>query len=201
MRAAVHANGGALQYASPELQDDPGIVKVAVASEWWALEFASEKLRDCQSTVLAAVRHCGGALRYASTRLRDNHDVVVAAVKTSGTALRYASVPRRADRHVVRAALDTHSSVDSSPLTFHPAVRWVLETDLPLLCARLRLALATATTADSPADVIELIGTLVNRTVVIDQQLVRRGYWQLYMNYGDKTPMCKKRRIMEKCSW
>ena len=62
MHVQVRQSGTALQFASLQLQDDPGVV-------------------------LEAVRVDGNAIHYVSPRLRNSGDLMMAALSHSGTAL------------------------------------------------------------------------------------------------------------------
>ena len=67
---ACKQNGMALQFTSPELQEDYDIVWEAVNSCGKALMFASEALRCNFGIVMAAVKMDGKALLYASSALQ-----------------------------------------------------------------------------------------------------------------------------------
>ena len=88
----VKEAGGALEYASEELQADKEVVLEAVKQDGWALEYASDALRADKEVVLEAVRQDCWALEYASDALRADKEVVFeAVVESSGHAVRYVS--------------------------------------------------------------------------------------------------------------
>eukprot|EP01049_Picozoa_sp_SAG25_P005687 SAG25_NODE_396_length_8539_cov_5.889336_3_plen_1378_part_01 len=68
--AAVAQDGGALRYASAELQADREFMLTAVAQNGYALEYASAELRADREVVLAAVAQNGEALQYATSEQR-----------------------------------------------------------------------------------------------------------------------------------
>lgn len=69
-----------LEYASPALKNDKGIVLAAVRSYGLALEFASSEMRADDDIVLAAVRSDGQSLMYASQELLANSQFCKRAV-------------------------------------------------------------------------------------------------------------------------
>lgn len=71
VKKAVHADGLALKWAVPALQDDCELVMAAVTKNWRALEFASPRLRADRSIVRAAVRQSSNALRFADPSLKN----------------------------------------------------------------------------------------------------------------------------------
>lgn len=89
MLAAVHYNGLALQYASPELCADREMATLAVSQNWRALKFASDSLRGSKPLVKKALRQSGLALQHASEELRGDQRLVVEALKQNIRALRY----------------------------------------------------------------------------------------------------------------
>ena len=57
--AAVTEYGGALQYASEELQNDKEVVMAAVTQSGHSLQYSSEELKNDKEVVLAAVTRNG----------------------------------------------------------------------------------------------------------------------------------------------
>lgn len=105
VRAAVEADGLALEHVSQHFGNHRGIVGAAVSRFGMALQFASAELRDDYSVVLAAVQSCACALQFASAELRARRDLVMAAVERNGFALQYASEELKGDVLIVAAAL------------------------------------------------------------------------------------------------
>ena len=99
MKDAVSLRPESLKYASPFVQADLDIVRVAVetnemaavSKNGLALEYASEQCQNNPDIVMAAVSNNGLALEYASERCQDDIEIVSAAVLKTGLALEYAS--------------------------------------------------------------------------------------------------------------
>ena len=70
MGLAVAACGSLLEFASPRLRGDRGLVLSAVSAYGLALQFASPELRDDYAVVTVAIHSRGGAWAHASARLR-----------------------------------------------------------------------------------------------------------------------------------
>jgi hypothetical protein len=101
--------GEALRFATPDIQDDEGIVRMALSSDPSALRFASDRiveivLRD-HEVILEAVANFGLALEWADDHHRADKTVVLSAVQQNGLALAYAHPSLQADRDVVLAAV------------------------------------------------------------------------------------------------
>jgi hypothetical protein len=127
MLTAVARNGGALRYASAELQGDREVVLAALAEDGRALGYASAALRrDTQvvavarTTVLAWLdsddyagnqgwRH---VLSGAPAELKADRPVLLAAVVQDGMALQHASAELQGEREEVLAAVahDIHET-------------------------------------------------------------------------------------------
>mmetsp|Transcript_58140 Transcript_58140/g.138352 ORF Transcript_58140/g.138352 Transcript_58140/m.138352 type:complete len:386 (-) Transcript_58140:57-1214(-) len=111
--ARVHECGEQLWRASPELQDNFEVVRMAVSNSGLALRFASERLRGRKEIVTAAVSADGWALRFASEQLQADTDVVAAAVRSKGWAFKFADPLCRADREIaLLAASMLHKGMD-----------------------------------------------------------------------------------------
>ncbi|CAE7303285.1 Cytoplasmic dynein 2 light intermediate chain 1 [Symbiodinium microadriaticum] len=104
---AVQRCGFALACADRPLQADREVVLAAVARHGLSLEFAVPELRGDAEVVLTAIGQDGNAFQFASTDLRCNRDFVLKSVRRNGYALTYASPELRGDSEVVRAAIET----------------------------------------------------------------------------------------------
>ena len=89
-------------------------------------------------------------------------------------------------------------------LRTHPALRWLVETNRPLLCAQLRLAMAkcvlqaargpTNGLASVATDLVVKIGENISPKAVIAAAMIKYNYWG-----GEApatTPLAKRRRVM-----
>ncbi|KAF0981240.1 hypothetical protein FDP41_013028 [Naegleria fowleri] len=91
LSAIQHFQAQTLQFASPDLQNDPQVVLTAVQRDGSVLEFASKELKGNFQIVMAAVQQYGEALEFASPDLRNHEQVVLEAVKQNKKALRFAT--------------------------------------------------------------------------------------------------------------
>ncbi|CAE7947872.1 unnamed protein product, partial [Symbiodinium sp. KB8] len=104
--AAVAEEGIALQFASPELQDDPEVVATAVKQDADALEYVSERLRGSREVVAAAVEQNGAVLRFAAPHLWTDRTLLLAAVQQDGRLLKLGEgTGLSKDKEIVRAAV------------------------------------------------------------------------------------------------
>ena len=104
VKLAVAQNGQALQYASDELKGDRAIVLAAVSCDkgaWRALSYASSEMKKDREVVTAAVQQNGSALQFAAPVLKCDRGVVLEAVAQNGSMLKHASGQLRSDRGVV----------------------------------------------------------------------------------------------------
>jgi len=105
----VSQAGEALRFATPDIQDDEGIVRMALSSDSSALRFASDRIVEIvlcdHEVILEAVANYGLALEWANDNHRADKMVVLSAVQQNGLALAYAHPSLQADREVVLAAV------------------------------------------------------------------------------------------------
>jgi hypothetical protein len=94
-----------LQHLSPELQNDPEIVKLAVITCSFSLRYASPELQNDPEIVSLAVQKYGYALEHASPELQNNPEIVKLAVHKNGESLKYASQKIRNNREIVKLAI------------------------------------------------------------------------------------------------
>ncbi len=105
MHLSVAENGLALQYASPELQNNQTIVSAALAQNMDAFQFASDTLRASRDLTVKAVQKNGLLLEFTSPELQDAPDVVGEAMKQNVNAFQFASERIRGLREVVLPAV------------------------------------------------------------------------------------------------
>eukprot|EP00405_Crypthecodinium_cohnii_P029166 CAMPEP_0206513956 /NCGR_PEP_ID=MMETSP0324_2-20121206/61837_1 /ASSEMBLY_ACC=CAM_ASM_000836 /TAXON_ID=2866 /ORGANISM="Crypthecodinium cohnii, Strain Seligo" /LENGTH=282 /DNA_ID=CAMNT_0054006311 /DNA_START=44 /DNA_END=892 /DNA_ORIENTATION=+ len=105
VEAALKSHGRALEYAHPDLRDNPEIVQLACEHDGMALAFASERLRADKGIVLTAVSRAGAALELTSKALRDNKQVVLTAVQNDGQAMLCASERLRCNKKFITKAV------------------------------------------------------------------------------------------------
>lgn len=79
--AALRQSGSALQFAPPELRDDPEAVMTAVESEGWAFEWASPRLRADRAFALRSASVRSAALLYADDALRRDASFVLEVMR------------------------------------------------------------------------------------------------------------------------
>ena len=94
-----------LQYLSPELQNDPEIVKLAVMQYDNSLRFASPELQNYPEIVSLAVHKNDYALEHASSELQNDPEIVKLAVQKNGESLKYASPSIKNNREIVKLAI------------------------------------------------------------------------------------------------
>lgn len=97
--------GYALEYASFDLQSDPGVVIEALNHGGHSFRFVSNACRLNREVAFAAVVASGDNLGLCSEELQADYDIVLAAVMSNGGALRFASKSLQADRRIVVAAI------------------------------------------------------------------------------------------------
>lgn len=106
----VKSDGGALEYASDELQNNKEVVLAAVKENGWALAYASEELKSDKEVLLEAVLKNSIALEYVSEEIQNNNkDIILEAVKKNGWALEYASDALQNDKEVVLESIKNYS--------------------------------------------------------------------------------------------
>lgn len=108
--AAVGQWWGALRCADPILQADPEVLATAFQQSEYgdggqALEYATPERQNDPATVLAAVREYAGAMQYAGARPRADRQVVEAAIAQSGTWIGEAAPALQADRGLALRAI------------------------------------------------------------------------------------------------
>lgn len=85
------SNGAAFEHLDGDAQEDPEIIKRAVAKCGCILAELSEEYREDEDIVLLAVKNDGLALEYASEDLRDSEAICLAACMQNGLSLEFAS--------------------------------------------------------------------------------------------------------------
>ena len=86
----VTRNGFNLQYVSLEFQNENHeIVLAAVNNIGLALEYASPELQNDREIVLAAVNNIALSLEFASPELQNDREIVLTAIKQNSYALQY----------------------------------------------------------------------------------------------------------------
>jgi len=128
---AVLRCGELLEFASPELRDDPDVVLNAITGldARYALQFASDRLRDDVATVIAAVEYCVPSFEFASERIKDD-DVIVDHVMRNcwGMALPYVSERLRNDEAFVFAQIRRSiHNMQGAPFHFRSNPEFVLK--------------------------------------------------------------------------
>jgi hypothetical protein len=124
-----------LEHESPELRNDPEVVRTAVAQNGLALRYASLELRNDPGVVGVAVAQCSRALEHASPALQNDPGVVRIAVASEERAQHLMRIRKRFLRirlklrvrgHLIvwfRAVVERHYAPGGS---FHSATakRW-----------------------------------------------------------------------------
>lgn len=106
--AAMHADVGALAWASSELLGNRDFASTVAACNGVALNWLPA-FQDDRSIVLAAVRQNAQALEYASNSLQDCREFIREAIGCSrGRALLHARAQMQEDRDLVEAAMVTN---------------------------------------------------------------------------------------------
>jgi hypothetical protein len=77
----VKDKASVLQFASPELWKDRGLILVAVMSSPLASEYASPELRKDRKLVLLALKNNGSALEFVDPKLQRDKQILYAAVQ------------------------------------------------------------------------------------------------------------------------
>ena len=91
-RELIEINPYALEYASPEIQDDDEIVSKVVESNGFCFLFASYRLKNNFDLTLKAIGNSdGSAFQHASDELQDNFDLNLAAIKVEVCVMQYMS--------------------------------------------------------------------------------------------------------------
>ena len=103
---------GLVQFASPELKNDPEFMLAVTLeciekpeSNSSPLKHASSTLRDNRDFITKAVQITPYALKYASRRLRKDIEIVMTAVKHDGRALQFANPALFHNKQIILTAL------------------------------------------------------------------------------------------------
>ena len=182
--------GEILEYVPHKFLNDKDFILDVSRQNGYVLEYV-EQFQNDKEVVMAAVRNCGKVLEYASPELRGDREIVMAAVRQNGYALQYASDELRGDREIVLAAVVQNGLVlryASEVLKSNCMLQWISTTNLELLWAKQRLALAKSTmpmhsryTIDSLSvltrDLIDLIGKYISPSLSISAIANKCEYW------------------------
>ncbi|MGL4540167.1 MAG: DUF4116 domain-containing protein, partial [Candidatus Rhabdochlamydia sp.] len=101
VRAAIHQNPEALQFASRDIV----LTVLTQYRKGYLLKYASEALKEDRAFMLAVVKRNSNVLKYASEALKEDRDFMLAALKQNGCALYYASESLRKDKEIVSVAI------------------------------------------------------------------------------------------------
>lgn len=117
---AVRQSGDSLEYASPELRNDPDVVLEAVRNSPRSIRYASTELRNDRDFVVRAMIWKGKtsadlAKWLPTLELREDREFMLRAAARNSAALQFASKELRSDPRIVLAAIET-----SRPWSFHP---------------------------------------------------------------------------------
>ena len=112
VETAVRNDSRALLFAAEEMQNDSGLVKLAMQNGGWMLEYCTgvrprlpPRWTSDIHIVLAAVGNCGASLEFCAEHLRDDQSIVRAAVSDHPLALQYASKLLQDDDETVMKAV------------------------------------------------------------------------------------------------
>lgn len=98
-----------LRRAAAKAQDNPQLVRAAVAADGMGLERATERLREDENIVDAAVRENGSALKFAAESLKANKGLVRTAVAQDALAIQHAAEALKEDEEIARLAVEGNS--------------------------------------------------------------------------------------------
>lgn len=112
--AAVKQYGLALQYASPDLQNNEEVVNAAIEENGHAFQFASPRLQNDEDFVEEAIEIDVRAFQHASFHLRDTLSIVADAILHEPESVFHASKRLKKDKLIVMAAIymDIHEELD-----------------------------------------------------------------------------------------